>query len=129
MSGITWLAGQHRNDSGVQRHVIRTQNNALNRVLVVDDDPGTLAGFEGILSESGYDVTTTETRDGALSMIEASRFDVALVDLCLGDDGNGLDLLGEFRRKDSNTRCVIVTGFGSIECAVEAMRLGAVDVV
>lgn len=98
------------------------------RVLIVDDDPGTLEGFQGVLHDAGYDVTGADCAEQGLTAFRRTRPDVVLADLRL-PDLSGLDLLRRVRRESGEVRFVVVTGFGSCASAVEAMRLGATDYV
>ncbi|CAN5877438.1 hypothetical protein BH18ACI5_BH18ACI5_03770 [soil metagenome] len=95
-------------------------------VLVVDDDLGTRDTFGALLRCQGYAVLTADSGRDALRMIQVARPDVALVDLKLLDM-TALDLIRELRMQNISTPCVVMTGFGTIESAVNAMKLGAVD--
>jgi ActR/RegA family two-component response regulator len=97
-------------------------------VLLVDDDPGTLQGFSGVLKCGGFDVATAETGRAALSAAETQKLDLVLADLLLSD-ASGLDVLRGLREKRNPVPLVIVTGFGSTQSAVEAIRAGACDFV
>jgi CheY-like chemotaxis protein len=99
----------------------------MSQVLIVDDDPGTLAGFRGLLSAAGYEVLTAPCGVDAVACLAHQNVDLILADLKL-PDFSGLDLLRQVRRS-SSVPIVIVTGFGSSHDAVEAMRLGAHDFV
>ena len=95
------------------------------RILVVDDDPGFRGLLEAILKGEGYTVAT------AGSVGEARRsggtgFDVVLTDLRL-PDGDGLQVLRWSREQSPDTPVVVITAFGAVATAVEAMKLGALD--
>lgn len=94
------------------------------RILVVDDDPGFRGLLEAILKGEGYAVAT------AGSVGEARRsgagFDVVLTDLRL-PDGDGLQVLRWSREQSPDTPVVVITAFGAVATAVEAMKLGAMD--
>lgn len=94
------------------------------RILVVDDDPGFRGLLEAILKGEGYAVAT------AGSVGEARRagagFDVVLTDLRL-PDGDGLQVLRWSREQSPDTPVVVITAFGAVATAVEAMKLGALD--
>lgn len=94
-------------------------------VLVVDDDLGTRETFGATLRLRGCRVELAETAAEALAFIHDARIDLALVDLRLVE-ANGLELLGWIRGTRPSTRCVLMTGFGSSDIALEAGRLGAV---
>jgi DNA-binding NtrC family response regulator len=93
-------------------------------LLIVDDEEGMRLGLEKALSLEGYRVTSAETGAEALRKARQERFDCAFVDLKL-PDLSGTDLLSDLKR--SGTAVVIITAFASVETAVRAMKLGAVD--
>jgi two-component system sensor histidine kinase/response regulator len=96
------------------------------RILVVDDEAGMRQGCQRALSPQGYAVETASDVASALEMIHEEQFDLYLLDVML-PDGSGLDLLDPILEKDPEAICVIITGFGSIEMAVQAVRRGAYD--
>jgi DNA-binding response OmpR family regulator len=98
------------------------------RVLLVDDDPGTLVGYSGILRTEGFQVSAACSAADAISQWQHNPPDIALVDLQL-PDMSGLELLDTLRQRSVRTPIIIVTGFGSCRSAVEAMRVGAADFV
>jgi two-component system, NtrC family, response regulator PilR len=95
-------------------------------VLVVDDDPDTLITFERILQLAGHNVKGARTGRSAFRTLSAFAADVALVDLKLPDI-SGIRILQQLRQQFPHTACVVVTGFGSQDDAIEALRAGAVD--
>jgi signal transduction histidine kinase len=95
-------------------------------ILVVDDEERMREGCRRVLAPAGYTVDTTEEMDAALSLLETRHHDLYLLDVML-PDGSGLDLLANILQRDPNAVCIIVTGFGSIRLAVEAVRHGAYD--
>ena len=96
------------------------------RILIVDDEPNIRKTLRVALEAMRHAVEEAARRADALKAIERQRFDVALVDLRLGSD-SGLDLLGEILRRSPRTAVVIITAYGTIDTAVEAMRRGAFD--
>jgi DNA-binding NtrC family response regulator len=97
-------------------------------LLVVDDDPGIRALLESVLAETGYTVHLAETAERALEIASKQRIDAALLDLDL-PGMKGLELLGELKRRDADMLVSILTGRGTVENAVEAMKQGAVDFI
>jgi DNA-binding NtrC family response regulator len=95
-------------------------------ILVVDDDEMMRSFFAAVLKEEGYTVETAGRGEAGLEALNRSDFDLVLTDLRMPDI-SGLDLLREGRRVRPGTRWVIVTAYGSIGNAVEAMRAGASD--
>jgi two-component system, NtrC family, response regulator AtoC len=79
-----------------------------------------------MLSGAGYEVTTAETARAGLDAFEAQRPDIVLLDLRL-PDGDGLEVMQRIRALDESVPVVMLTGYGTIESAVSAMKLGAID--
>jgi len=95
-------------------------------LLLIDDDRHVLASMADWLREQGYQVDTgTGCADAAASLGRKS-YDVVLADIRLGD-GDGFDILDHCRRRHPNTSVIMVTGYGTVEAAVEAIRAGAFD--
>ena len=97
-------------------------------LLLVDDDPGVLALLTRLGGEAGFDVSSHEEPIAALAAVRRHAPDVALVDLRL-PRMSGLDVLGEIKETAPRCHVVLMTGFGSIETAVSAVKLGAHDYV
>lgn len=98
----------------------------LGWVLIADDDVGVLQTSERILEIHGYEAETAKCGEQALRLVFGTHFDLILADLRLPDI-SGVELLRRLRARGIDTPVVIVTGFGTIESAVEAMKLGASD--
>jgi two-component system nitrogen regulation response regulator NtrX len=97
-------------------------------ILVVDDEAGVRASLAGILGDEGYAVHVVETGEAALAALAARRFDLVLLDVWLpGQDGLGV--LSRVRETDAELPVVVISGHGTIETAVKAVRLGAQDFV
>lgn len=97
------------------------------RVLIADDEESVCFALETILGENGkYDVESVNSGTRAFHCLQEQSFDLALVDLTL-EDLDGLSILRKARDHGIMTEIVLVTGHGSIDTAVEAMRLGAYD--
>jgi two-component system, NtrC family, response regulator AlgB len=96
------------------------------RVLVVDDEKNIRQTMATALESMNHEAVTASTGEEALRRMEASAFQVVLLDLKLQQE-SGLDLLGEILRRDPNVSVVMVTAYASLESAVEAMRRGAYD--
>ena len=97
-------------------------------LLVVDDDPKMVEGLVEILEGDGYRVEAFEDPKTALSEAKKRSFTIALVDLIMPGI-TGLDFLTELRKTRSDTKVIIITGFGSVESAVEVMKAGAADYI
>jgi len=98
------------------------------RLLVVDDEKGALDSLIDIFHAENFDVVAAESAEAALEIFRAQDFDVVLTDLRMGDL-DGMDLLKAIKTFRPDVEVVIMTAFGTIEKAVEAMREGAYDFV
>ena len=96
------------------------------RVLVVDDERNIRRTFALALESMGHDVSSAETGAMALQELRRESFDAVLLDLKLSQE-SGLDVLSEALKVAPRLAVIMVTAFGSIENAVEAMRRGAFD--
>jgi DNA-binding NtrC family response regulator len=99
------------------------------RVLVVDDDPETCRFMRELLTASGREIETVEGPDQALALLASCPFDLVVSDINLNADRTGLDLLRAFKEKDAAVEVVLLSGFGTLETALEAVRAGAFDYV
>jgi two-component system response regulator RegA len=95
-------------------------------LLLVDDDDAFRAALGAALGRRGFAVTLAPGPAEALHAAGAQVFEHALVDVRM-PGGSGIDLVAALRRLDEGTRVVVLTGYGTIANAVEAMRAGAVD--
>jgi DNA-binding NtrC family response regulator len=94
------------------------------RILLVEDELAVRETLSDFLQSRNYDVLATGTSAGAEQLWRASRPDAAVVDYCL-PDGNALDLIPRLKAIDPTIPVIVVTGYGSIDLAVEAVKLGA----
>jgi two-component system response regulator RegA len=95
-------------------------------LLIVDDDKPFLQRLARAIETRGFAVTTAETVSGGLSAVAKSAPAFAVVDLRLGD-GNGLDVIAAIKQRRPDARAIVLTGYGNIATAVNAVKLGAVD--
>jgi len=95
-------------------------------ILVVDDDMTMRSFISLVLKEQGYDVNQAENGSKALEMIKSDSYELVITDLKM-PDMNGIDLMKAGRNLRSDMRWIIITAYGSINNAVEAMKLGASD--
>ncbi len=93
-------------------------------VLVVDDDERLRSRMARAFEERGYETTQAGGFDGALEIASRESTEYAVVDLRMPGK-SGLELVGALHRIDPATRIVVLTGYGSIATALEAVRLGA----
>jgi DNA-binding NtrC family response regulator len=98
------------------------------RILIVDDDPLIRRQLEGLYAANAYPVDSASNVEEALDKLNASEFSLAVVDMRMpGSDG--ITLTGEIRQRWPAVDVIIITGYGSIKGAVEAMRQGACDYI
>jgi signal transduction histidine kinase/CheY-like chemotaxis protein len=96
------------------------------KILVVDDEPSVLLTVQAILTQEGYDVDGVSSGDEAVLAVREHQFDVVLTDLKMkGVDGLGV--LAEVRKRSPNTVTLMMTGYGSVDSALEALQLGAYE--
>ena len=95
-------------------------------LLVVDDDPEFRETLRARFGRSGFEVAAASSGDEALGLASRRHFDVAVFDMMM-PGMSGLELLKRFKEAHSDCEVVMLTGQGSIETAVEAMKLGAYD--
>ena len=94
------------------------------KVLLIEDDEGSRFGFTRYLSKAGYTVREASCLSDARQVFLSQRFDAVLLDLNL-PDGNGLDWIIELRENYRDIPVIVITAYGDIPVAVEAMRRGA----
>jgi len=95
-------------------------------ILVVDDEKSQREILEMILSGEGYDVTTASSGEAAMKFVADRRFDLVLTDLKMAGM-SGLDLLKELTDFDKSIIVLLLTAHGTVDSAVDALRLGAFD--
>src|ERR1700684_3098936 len=101
-------------------------NSPKPRLLLIDDDPNTLASLSRAFRLAGYEATVCDSAVRALELIRAARFDVIFSDVVMpGKDG--ISLLQDLKATGVTTPVVMISGQASVEMAVRATRLGAVD--
>ena len=96
------------------------------RILVVDDEVNIRNALVTMLEKKGYQVSGAGTGEEALQHLEEARMGLVITDLRMPGIG-GMEFLRRLKDKWSDTEVVVMTAFGSIDTAVEAMRLGAYD--
>lgn len=99
---------------------------ARKSILVVDDEKSQREILEMILAGEGYDVTTASSGEAALKFVADRRFDLVLSDLKM-TGMSGLDLLKELSAHDPSIMVILLTAHGTVDSAVDALRLGAFD--
>ncbi len=100
----------------------------MGRILVVDDHDSLRRGLVKALSNAGHDVEEAANGTIAIERLQDSQFDVVLTDLRMGG-ADGMDVLRTATKVQPHAAVILMTAFGSIHTAVEAMKIGAVDFV
>jgi two-component system response regulator AtoC len=98
-------------------------------ILIVDDEAGIRHGLANLFKREGFIVHCSESYGQAMSALSGLSIDVAVVDVRLKKDRNGIDLLREFKKIDPDIVVIVITGYGSIDSAVTSMKEGAADYV
>ena len=95
-------------------------------LLIVEDDKSFQQRLARAMEARGFEVTTAESVAEGLQHVERSAPAYAVVDMRLGD-GNGLDVVVALKKRRPDARAIILTGYGNIATAVNAVKIGAVD--
>lgn len=96
------------------------------RVLVVDDDESVAVTMQAVLEQEGYAVVSARSAAEARTVLSDGIFDAALLDLRL-EDADGIEVLAEVGKRQPQCSAVMLTGYGSLESAIRAIRQGAYD--
>lgn len=100
----------------------------MEKILIVDDEAFIRENLERILTEDGYRPFSTESPEDAVQQVNEEEIDLVLLDLNLGAT-SGLDVLKQMREIDPGVLVIIITGYGTVESAVEAIKMGAYDYI
>jgi two-component system NtrC family response regulator len=99
------------------------------RILVVDDEPNIRSGLALALEEESYEVATAQDGSVAWDLFRRLPYQLVITDLKMPGPISGLDLVREIKHSWPETLILVITAHGTVETAVEAMRLGALDYV
>lgn len=94
------------------------------RLLIVDDERIALRNLEHVMRKEGYEVTATQSGANALALLDSQSFDLVLTDLRM-EKVDGMQVLHRCRERHPDTEVVLITGYATLETAVESMRQGA----
>ena len=97
-----------------------------NKLLIVDDEKNTRDGLEAVFSEN-FDVLTASNAEEAILYLRTEKIDVVITDLRMGHAGNGLEVIDVALKLPQRPICIMMTAYGSIETAVQAIKRGAYD--
>ncbi|MEW6111880.1 MAG: sigma-54 dependent transcriptional regulator [Thermodesulfobacteriota bacterium] len=98
--------------------------NNMRRILIIDDEEMALINLEHILKKEGYDIVTAETGPKGLELARTGQFDVVLTDLRM-EKADGMTILEESRRVNPSCEVIMITGYATVDSAIEAMKKGA----
>ena len=98
------------------------------RILLVDDQKDIIKDIGGFLEERGYQVALAFDGKAAMQSLEEGRYDLVVTDIRM-PDVDGMTLLRWMKEKSPGTEVILITGYGSLDSAIEALRLGAYDYI
>lgn len=98
----------------------------MRRILIIDDDRASCSLLRELFQSQGWEAETAQTPERALELASNERFDVLLSDINLGGPTSGIDLLKHLR---GECPVILMTGYGTLETAIEAAREGAWDII
>ncbi len=101
----------------------------MKNILVIDDDLDTCNFLRELFEEQSWQVITTQTADAALAAVQRKSFDLIVSDINLNDSLNGIALLKHFRQISPLSKVILISGFGTLETAIEAVKEGAFDFI
>ncbi len=101
----------------------------MKRILVIDDDLETCNFLTEIFAEEGWQVTSSQSAEASRDAVASTRFDLIVSDINLGGRTTGVSLLKEFKAISPDSEVILISGFGTLETAVEAVREGAFDYI
>src|SRR5438874_11847261 len=105
---------------------VLTENASRGRILVIDDEPDIRDSLEALLASENYRVELAPNATEGLKRLEGSAYDLVLLDLMMPDK-SGMQVLEEVRTRDRETPIFMITAYGSVEVAVDALKRGAND--
>src|ERR1700682_4642795 len=111
--------------TGTKAEIVPARSAALN-LLIVDDEVTTRNLCNDVALEAGLHVHTSATTEQALDTMDQYSIDIVVTDLKIPEIG-GLELIKRIRAGNPNVSIIVLTQYGTIETAIEATRLGAVD--
>jgi len=100
----------------------------MERILIVDDEPGIRKALSLLLKKEGYDIVTAGNGIDAMSIFNNTSVDLVISDLKMAPI-TGIELLMELKKMDSSVEVIMITAFGTVESAVSAMKEGASDYI
>ncbi len=99
------------------------------KILVIDDDADTCSFLSEIFEDEGWQVRAATNVDTALASVQSENFDLIVSDINLNEALTGIDLLKRFRGLAPQAQVILISGFGTLETAIDAVREGAFDFI
>ena len=94
------------------------------RILIIDDEELALSNLEHILKKQGYEIVTADSGPKGLNAVRTDTFDVVLTDLKM-EKVDGMQILEECRKKHPHVEVIMITGYATVDSAIDAMKKGA----
>ena len=101
----------------------------MSRILIVDDDRETCRFMAELLGQPGREIETAYGPQSALALVRSGTFDLVISDINLDAEQSGLDILRVFREVNPGGQVLLISGFGTLETAIDAVRAGAFDYI
>jgi DNA-binding NtrC family response regulator len=101
----------------------------MNSILIVDDEEGIRHGLLNFFTREGFHTFAEGNFESAVEVAEREKIDVAIVDIRLRGNKNGIDLIRDLKKIEPDMIIIVITGFGSIDTAVQSMKEGASDYI
>ena len=114
--------------SGAAHSMARQTAGAKARILIVDDEVEIRESLEALLTSEGYEVDLAANAAEGERKLESRAWDLVLLDLMMPDK-SGMEVLRDVRERDRHTPIFMITAWGGVEAAVQAVKLGANDYV
>jgi DNA-binding NtrC family response regulator len=101
----------------------------MSKILIVDDEPNIVKVLKTVLEQADYEITGVGSGKAALKELACKEYDLMICDLRLGKGMDGLELLQEARMRHHSLTVIMITAYGTVDVAVEAMKEGAYDFI
>lgn len=98
------------------------------KILIIDDEQIALKNLEHVMKKEGYEVLSTQSGQNALRFLDERRFDVVITDLKM-DKVDGMQILKKSRTVAPDTEVIMITGYATVQTAIQAMKRGAYDYI
>ncbi len=106
----------------------RDDTSSLGSVLIIDDEAAIRESLQTLLELEGYEVETASDGDEGLARLADHPYDLVLLDFAM-PERNGIDILQDIRERDSELAVIMITAYGTVENAVNAMQAGATNFI